>query len=38
MPKSVSFTSPAPDNKMFAKRLKHFQEDELKTLDGIEME
>jgi tetratricopeptide (TPR) repeat protein len=28
----------APDNKLFASRLKHFQEDELKTLDGIEMQ
>jgi hypothetical protein len=27
----------APDNKMFAERLKHFQEDELKTLDRMEM-
>jgi tetratricopeptide (TPR) repeat protein len=26
----------APGNKLFAKRLKHFQEDELKTLDGNE--
>jgi tetratricopeptide (TPR) repeat protein len=29
-------TELAPDNKLFATRLKHFQEDELKTLDGIE--
>jgi tetratricopeptide (TPR) repeat protein len=28
----------APDNKLFATRLKHFQENELKTLDGIEEE
>jgi tetratricopeptide (TPR) repeat protein len=27
----------APDNKMFAARLKHFREDEVKTLDRMEM-
>ena len=28
----------APDNQLFAARLKHFQEDDLKTLDGTEAE